>query len=125
MIQLGTALKSTEDPYHRWVVISDPLAGHGQIVLLRLTTDDGTWPDRDCLLGPVDWPELSHLSTVAYSTTKWGSAGKALEGAIKSGLFKVISSPSNTVLKKIIRAARTARGMPPLACRFLADENFL
>ena len=38
MIHLGTAIKSTEYPYHRCVVLSDPLANGGQVVLVRVTT---------------------------------------------------------------------------------------
>ncbi len=41
MIRLGTALKSTEPPYHRCLIISDP-ESCGQVVLVRVTTDDGT-----------------------------------------------------------------------------------
>ncbi len=37
MIRLGTALKSTEPPYHRCLVISDPTNNNGQVVLVRLT----------------------------------------------------------------------------------------
>jgi hypothetical protein len=123
MIQPGTALKSTEEPYHRCVVISDPQSNGGQVVLVRITTDDGTWPDRDCLLGPDDWCELDHQSTVAYSTTKCGPAVEALELAVKKGMFSVITSPPAGSLKRIIQAARTAKGMPPLARRWLADET--
>lgn len=47
MIGLGTALKSTEPPFHRCLVISDPNACDGVVVLVRITTDDGTWPERD------------------------------------------------------------------------------
>jgi hypothetical protein len=122
MIRLGTALKSAEFPYHRCVVLSDPQANGGQVVLVRVTTDDGTWPDRDCLLGPADWVELEHQSTLAYSTIKCGPATKALDAAIKNGLFTVIASPSNGVLRRIIQAARTAKGTPPLAKQWLADE---
>jgi hypothetical protein len=55
MIGLGTAMKSAEEPYHRLVVLSDPMNNGGQVVVVRITTDDGTWPDRDCLLQPTDW----------------------------------------------------------------------
>jgi hypothetical protein len=123
MIRLGTALKSTEPPYHRCVVISDPQINGGQVVLVRVTTDDGTWPDRDCLIGSVDWVELTHPSTLAYSTIKCGPATKALEAAIKSGMFTEITSPPNDVLRRIIKGARTAKGTPPLAKHYLADET--
>lgn len=121
MIRLGTALKSTEYPYHRCVVLSDPQANGGQVVLVRITTDDGTWPDRDCLAGPADWTELEHPSTVAYSTAKVGAATKALEAAVNGGSFTLISPPPVALLKRMIQAARTAKGMPPQAIRWLAD----
>ena len=121
MIQFGTALKSTEYPYHRCVVLSDPQSNGGQIVLVRVTTDDGTGPDRDCLLGPQDWSELEHASTVAYSTCKYGPAVKPLLAAIHGGLFTLIPSPPITVLRGMVAAARKAQGMPPGARRWLAD----
>jgi len=123
MIQLGTALKCMEAPYHRCVVISDPQANGGQIVLVRVTTDDGTWPDRDCLLGPSDWAQLEHPSTVAYSTCKYGPALKSLDAAIVNGLFVEIPSPPPDVLRRIIAIARRAEGMPPGARRWLPDET--
>lgn len=119
MIRLGTALKSTAEPYHRFVVISDPAACDGVVVLVRITTDDGTWTDRDCLLTPEDWDQLKHASTVAYSTCKFGKAVDRLEEAIARGEFVEIPSPSVAVLKKIIAAARTAQGLPPGARRYL------
>ena len=121
MIRLGTALKTTEPPFHRSLVISDPESNGGQVVLVRLTTDDGTWPDRDCILTPADWKELEHNSTVAYTTCKYGPAVQALEAAIRAGKFQVISSPSQEVLRKVISSARTATGMPPAAKRILAQ----
>jgi hypothetical protein len=121
MIRLGTALKSQEPPFHRCLVISNPQANGGQVVLVRLTTNDGTWPDRDCVLTPADWAELDHDSTVAYSTCKFGPAVKALEAAIQRGLFQEISSPPAAVLRKIILAAQASPGMPPAAKRLLGQ----
>lgn len=111
MIALGTALKSTEYPYHRCVV------------LVRVTTDDGTWPDRDCLLRPTDWIELEHASTVAYSTCKFGPVVQQLENAIQRRMFREIASPPPEVLRRMISAARIAAGMPPGARKLLADET--
>ncbi len=121
MIRLGTALKSQEPPFHRCLVISDPQINGGQVVLVRLTTNDGTWPDRDCVLTPADWNELEHDSTVAYSTCKFGPALKALETAIQRRLFQEISSPSLSVLRKVILAAQSSAGMPPAAKKLLAQ----
>jgi hypothetical protein len=123
MIRLGTALKSTEYPYHRCVVLSDPQSNGGQVLLVRITSDDGTWPDRDCLLGREDWQELDRPSTVAYSTCKCGAAVNALETAIRKGLFTEIPTPPTALLRRMIEAARVAAGMPPGARRWLADES--
>jgi len=119
MIRLGSAFKSTEYPYHRCVVISDPGSCGGVVVLVRITTDDGTWPDRDCILTPADWDQLEHTSTVAYSTCKYGKALERFEAAIMRGLFQAIPSPPTSVLQKIVAAGKTAQGMPPGAKGFL------
>jgi hypothetical protein len=120
MIRLGMALKSTEYPYHRCVILSDPQANGGQVVLVRVTTDDGSWPDRDCVLTPADWSALEHPSTVAYSTCKCGPAVAALEKAIRGGAFVEIDPPSDAVLGRMIETGRLAVGMPPIAKRWLA-----
>jgi hypothetical protein len=121
VIQLGTALKSQEPPFHRCLVLSDPQTNGGLVVRVRVTTDDGTWPDRDCVLTPAEWNELEHDSTVAYSTCKFGPAVNALETAIQRGLFLQISSPAVAVLRKVIAAGRTAAGIPPGAKKLLAQ----
>ena len=119
MIGLGTALKSTEDPYHRLVVLSDPRNNGGQVVLVRVRTDDGNWPDRDYNLEPADWMELEHRSTIAYSTAKFGPVLEKLEQAVQRPTFRTISSPSIDTLRKMSAAGRTAKGMPPGAVRWL------
>ena len=121
MIQLGTALKSQEPPFHRCLVLSDPQANGGMVVLVRIMTDDGTWPDRDCTLTPADWSELDHDSTVAYSTCKFGPAAKSLEAAVRRGMFQVISSPPDEVLRRVIAAGHSALGIPPGAKKLLAQ----
>ena len=119
MIGYGTALKSREEPYHQMVVLSDPQANGGWVVLVRVTTDDGTWPDITCLLGPADWPEITHASTVAYSTAKTGQSVAALEQAIRRGLFTVIATPSATVLQKMVSIGKSYAGTPPLAKKWM------
>jgi len=121
MIRLGTALKSQEPPFHRCLVISEPQTNGGQVVLVRVTTNDGTWPDRDCILTPADWSELEHESTVAYSTCKFGPAVKALEAAIQRGLFQEISPPPVAVLRRVILAGQSSSGMPPGAKKLLGN----
>jgi hypothetical protein len=121
MIRLGTALKSQEPPFHRCLVLSDPQANGGYIVLVRVTTNDGTWPDRDCILTPADWNELEHESTVAYSTCKFGPAVISLEEAIAGGLFQEISPPPLALLRRVILAGHASAGMPPKAKKMPAQ----
>ena len=72
---------------------------------------------------PVIGPELEHPSDgLVYSTCKCGPAVQALEAAIERGLFTAISSPPAAVLRRILQAARVAKGMPPLAKRWIADD---
>jgi hypothetical protein len=40
---------------------------------------------------------------------------------IQGGKFELISSPSQAVLRKVIAAAHTAAGMPPVAKKLLAQ----
>ena len=119
-LSLGTALKCRRDPYHRCLILSDPLANGGYIVLVRVTTDDGKWRDQECILTPADWTELDRNSTVAYSTAMCGRVEAELLKAIQTGEFEVIASPSRELLRKVIAAGRTAEGMPPKAQAFLA-----
>jgi len=91
------------------------------VVLVRVTTDDGSWPDRECVLEPTDWLELEHRSTVAYSTTKFGPVVQKLELAIQRRAFREISSPPPNTLRKMIASGRLAKGMPPGAIRWLAN----
>ena len=120
MINLGTALKSTVPPHHRFLVISDPQGNGGQVVLVCITTHDRDWPDQDCILGPDDWDELDRPSTVAYSTCNWGPALSTLESAVVGGRFERIRSPSDDVLRKVIESAHRAERMPPGAKKWLA-----
>jgi len=121
MIQLGAAFKINEPPFHRCLVISDPSSNGNHVVLVRVTTDDGTWPDRDCILTPAEWNELEHDSTVAYTTCKYGPVLARLEAAIQQGKFNLVSSPSQAVLRKVIAAAHMAAGMPPAAKKLLPN----
>ena len=120
-IGLGTALKCRQEPFHRCLILSDPPSNGGYIVLVRVTTDDGKWPDRDCILTSAEWSELDHNSTVAYSTALCGRVEVELQKAIRSGEFEVIASPSPDVLHKVIVAGRIAEGMPPKAQALLAQ----
>ena len=52
---------------------------------VRVTTDDGKWRDRDCILTPADWMELDRDSPVAYSTVLCGRLEAELLKAVQTG----------------------------------------
>lgn len=121
MIRFGDAFKCCVDPYHRGLVISDPSQNGGWVVFVVVTTDDGTWPDRDCLLTPEDWNELKHVSTVAFSTARVGGSdcGERLLAQVKAQKWRRIPSPSEAVLRRIVEAAKVAHGLSPKALQYL------
>lgn len=122
MIEFGTAIKCTSDPYHRHIVISDPQTNGGYVVLVCITTDGGSWTrDDDCILTPDEWPELDRKSRVAYSTCKCARVLGPLQRSIDSGEFEYINSPPEGTLSRIVMAGYTARGMTPEAKRYLPD----
>ena len=121
MIGLGAAFQFRVEPYHRAVVISDASKNGGVVILVRITTDSGFWADRECILEPTDWPVLTHRSTVAYSTTKWGNVTPQLQEAVIRGTLSSIQSPPTLTLKRMIEAAKTADGFPPGAIQWLAQ----
>src|SRR2546425_7195159 len=66
---LGTALKCCQKPYHRCVIVSDPQRNGDYLVLVRITTNDGKWPDQDCILTPEEWYYAG--SSVSRNPCNW------------------------------------------------------
>ena len=90
------------------------------MVLVRVTTHDGRWPDQDCLLTSTDWPALDHPSTVAYSTAMCGQVEAKLLRAIELGEFELIAPPRPEILQRVIAAAHNSAGLSPKAKSWLA-----
>ena len=72
MIRLGTTLRCELPPRHIWVVLSDPAANAGRILMVNMTTLRDSCVDDACVLGPQDYLPLTHATTMAYSRAQAG-----------------------------------------------------
>jgi hypothetical protein len=89
--------------------------------MVNLTSADGNWfQDSDLIIGPNDWCELEHNSTVAYSACECAQAVRALDRAIMDRQFRRISPPSDELLKRIIDGALASRQTPEIAKTYIA-----
>lgn len=122
MIALGDAIKATTPHYHRYLIISDPQSNDGMVVMVTITSADGTWDkDDECVLAPEEWPELIKSSVVEFSTCRCGKCSPELQRAIDRGEFNRIRKPSLDVVRKVITAARKSKKMPDIAKEYLAQ----
>jgi hypothetical protein len=94
---LGTALKCRQDPYHRCLIVSDPPKNGGYIVLVRITTDDGKWRDRDCLLTPAEWEIWSSSRAQTLRRRRWRKERDDLSAIADRNLFSAVDPIKNRV----------------------------
>jgi hypothetical protein len=99
------------EPYHRCLILSDTKTDADDVILVRLTTAS-RWSDKNCILTPADWPELTEPTAVAYSTAKIAKVKAALEAAVANGQFKLIQPPPIGVLKAVIQAGKKSNTTP-------------
>lgn len=108
MIGLGTTLRSNSPPRHIWIVLSDPSATGGKILMVNMTSLTEHCIDDVCILDENDYELLTHKTTIAYSRRKRGNAG-GLEKALALGEFVELPSLTPATLLKIIEGARRTR----------------
>lgn len=118
MIRLGTTLRCELPPRHIWVVLSDPAANTGQMLMVNLTTLRDSCVDDACILGPEDFPLLTHATTVAYSRAEAGPAA-AIEALIRTGHFIEVAPVPAATLTKMIAGARKSDQLAPARKRLL------
>ena len=119
MIRLGTTLRCNLPPRHVWIVLSDPAQTGGRILLANLTTLTEDCVDDACILGPADYPLLTHATTVAYSRAQTGTAA-VLQELVDDGDFRLITPIPATTLAKIVKAARRTRELSDSQKQLLA-----
>ena len=118
MIGLGTTLRCNLPPRHIWVVLSDPTANAGEILMVNLTTLRDSSIDEACVLGPADYALLTHQSTVAYSRSVSGKAD-ALQQSVERGGFRIITPVPPKTLAEMIEGARNSPELSPAKKKLL------
>lgn len=118
MIGRGTTLRCNLPPRHIWVVLNDPSASHGQVLMVNLTTLRPDSVDEICILGPADFDPLDRPTTVAYSRHETGFA-TGLQRAIETGYFAAITPIPAATLRKIIEGGRRSPCLTEAAKRLL------
>ncbi len=121
MIGLGTTLRCELPPRHIWVVLSDPAATGGDILMVNMTTLRESCVDDECVLGPEDYVLLTHATTIAYSRSKSGPSA-ALEDLVRNGQFIAVENVPARTLTKIIAGARRSPQLSPADQRLLPKE---
>lgn len=112
MIGLGTTLRCDLPPRHLWVVVSDPAANAGKVLMVNMTTLRESCVDDACVLGPEDFALLTQATTIAYSRAQAGPA-TAIEGLIREGQFFEVQKVPAATLAKIVAGARQSRQLSP------------
>jgi hypothetical protein len=118
MIQLGTTLRCNLPPRHIWVVLNDPDASNGQVLMVNLTTLRPNCVDDVCILDHADFEPLDRPTTVAYSRHETGYA-TGLQQAVDSGYFVEITPVPAATLQKITEGGRQSSGLTEAAKRLL------
>jgi hypothetical protein len=121
VIGLGTTLRCELPPRHIWVVLSDPAATGGVILMVNMTTLRESCVDDACVLGPEDYVLLTRATTIAYSRAQAGPAA-ALEGLVRNGQFISVENVPARTLAKIIAGARRSPQLSPAHQRLLPKE---
>jgi len=118
MIRLGATLRCELPPRHIWVILSDPAANAGRILMVNMTTLRDSCVDDACVLGPDDYDLLTHATTMAYSRAQAGLVA-GIEGLIRAGQFIEVEPVPVPTLDKIIAGARASNQLAPAHKRLL------
>lgn len=122
MIEFGTTLRCNLPPRHIWVVLNDPNACNGQVLMVNLTTLRPNCVDDVCILGHEDYDPLDRSTTVAYSRHEMGYAS-GLQQAIALGYFSEITPVSKAALQKIVEGAWQSPELPEAAKKLLPPRK--
>lgn len=121
MIRLGTTLRCNLPPRHLWVVVSDPAANEGRVLMVNMTTLRESCVDDACVLGPEDFVLLTQATTIAYSRAQAGPVA-AIEQLIHDGQFFEVQKVPAATLAKIIAGAQQSPQLSPAHKKLLPPE---
>jgi hypothetical protein len=94
-----------EQPRHIHIPLFDPTSASDDLLLVNFTTLRESCVDDTCILGPLDYAELTHETTVAYSRSLIGKKSLFVR-AISKQLFVRLDDLPERAWQKILRGAQ-------------------
>jgi hypothetical protein len=104
-LQPRMAFRCMEQPRHIHIPLFDPTSASDDLLLVNFTTLRESCVDDTCILGPLDYAELTHETTVAYSRSLIGKKSLFVR-AISKQLFVRLDDLPERAWQKILRGAQ-------------------
>lgn len=114
----GMAFRCMEPPRHIYIPLFDTKKVDDGMLLVNFTTLRENCVDEACILGPDDYPELSHATTVAYSRAMVGGKS-AFVRAVNAGHFIRLDDLPAATWQRIIAGAHQSDELSALKKRVL------
>lgn len=114
----GMAFRCMEPPRHIYIPLFDSEKADDGMLLVNFTTLRENCVDDSCILGPNDYPDLSHATTVAYSRAMVGGK-RAFVRAVNAGHFIRLDDIPAATLRRIIAGAHQSDELSAVKKRVL------
>ena len=114
----GMAFRCMEPPRHIYVPLFDLNADSDEMLQVNFTTLRESCVDDVCILEPVDYRELTHATTVAYSRAMLGRKS-AFTRAIQAGHFIQLENLPEATWQRIVEGGHHSEELPRAKKRLL------
>lgn len=114
----GMAFRCMEPPRHVYVPLFDTNPDSDEMLLVNFTTLRESSIDDRCILVPLDYQELTHETTVAYSRAIVGKKSAFIR-AVEAGHFIQLDDLPLATWRKIVEGAHKSEELPRTKKRLL------
>lgn len=112
------AFRCMEPPRHIYVPPYDPDVNSDEMLLVNFTTLRESCVDDVCILNPVDYQELTHATTVAYSRSMLGKKSTFIR-AVDAGHFIQLENLPDATWQLIVAGGHRSEELPLAKKRLL------
>jgi len=117
----GMAFRCMEPPRHIYIPLFDAGRPGDEMLLVNFTTLRESCVDDACILGPQDYQELSHATSVAFSRAMVGRKSAFIR-AVDAGHFIPLDDLPPATLQRIIEGAHQSDELSAAKKRLLPDR---
>ena len=107
---------------HLWIVVSDPQADRGKVVIVNMTTDDDV--DPSCILNVGDHPFVRHRTRIRYDMARIVTDAD-LERHISSNTIRLHERASPAIVERIRQGAVSSPYVPFGCKQILIDQGLI